>query len=139
MIISYKTDDNHFRIKNHGVISVHYLHDTIKVKIHKRKDLTLNLILLSSAILSLVIGLCISQIFEIVRITAILASAAFFSFSCMLKVYQNVLVLKGKDRRITEIKIDSLDSDEIARQVYTIDQELEKVHRTRLLPLKEMS
>ncbi len=124
MKISYKSNENHFRIKNNRVINVYYLNQVRELNILKQRDISLNIILLCSSMLSSTIAIFINEIFEPVRIVSFLSAALFFIFSLTHRAYDYMLILELDNNRRIKLKIDSIELEDVQQVVYKINRVL---------------
>lgn len=139
MIINYKTKDNHFRIKNRGVINVFYLFQVKKLRLAKQRDMGLNIILICSAMASLAIGIFIHELLEPVRLFSYLSCGLFFTFSLTHRVYNYELVLFLRENRVVKIKVDTLELEDAILHVSKINKELRKAHDNYSFPVQDKS
>ncbi len=138
-MLYYRANENHFRFKDHGVIRVFYLSQISKLRLLKQRDLTLNIILLGSAMFCCSIAILISELFGSVRIISLLVSALFIVFSLEHKAYKYKLIVFTNENRIIKLKIDIIKLDDIRRQVSKINKVMRKEQDNYTFASNEMS
>lgn len=124
MKINYKTNENHFRIKYRGVISLYYLNQVTELNIIKQRDLSLNITLLGSSIISLNIGIFISEIFEPVRIISFFSAALFFLLSTTQRAHNYYLVMTLRNNRRIKLYISDIELEDVMHAVCHINKAL---------------
>ena len=139
MMINYRSNESHFRIKDRGVIRVFYLSQIDKISLLQQRDWTLNFILMGSAILCCSIGFLISEIFGSVRLFAYLVAALFFVFSLVQKAEKYKLIIVYNENRTIKIKVDIIELEDIRRQVSKINKAIRKEQNNYSFASNEMS
>lgn len=122
MMIYYKSDENHFSIKNKGVINVFYLKQVNKLSLKKQRDLKLNIILVCSSFACLSIATYISDLYAPVVVISYLCSVLFFILSLNYQAYSYKIIIFTNEPLTIEYTANILEIDDIEQKVLQINK-----------------
>ncbi len=139
MMINYKTNENHFRLNNKGVINVFYLRKVNKLRLEKKRDLKLNIVLMCSAFVCLSIATYISDLYVPVVVVSYLCSILFFMLSLRYQAHSYKIVLVTNDLRTIEYTANILEIEDIEQMVSKINKALTMDRFNQAFTMNEMS
>jgi hypothetical protein len=126
MMIFYKSDENHFRIKNKGVINVFYLKQVNKLRLEKQRDLKLNIVLMCSAFVCLSVATYIIDLYAPVVVVSYLCSVLFFMLSLKYQAYSYKIMIVNNELLTIEYTANILEIENIEHIVSKINKVLTK-------------
>lgn len=126
MMIYYNSDENHFSIKNKGVINVFYLRQVNKLRLEKKRDLKLNIVLVCSAFACISIATYIIDLYAPILVVSYLCSILFFILSLNYQAYSYKIILVTNEPRTIEYTANILEIENIEHIVSKINKVLTK-------------
>lgn len=124
MIITYKTNENHFRIKKKGVINVYYLHQVSSLTLVKQRDFTLNIACVFSSLICYAIANLISEIFTAITVLSFLCSGLFLIISFIYTGHSYKMMIVTNESRTSKFSVNILELEDIEQMVSKIDKAL---------------